>query len=388
MPVKVLVVCPPCDNFGDVVFAMKIGKYLNDWYGKLVHVHYAGDSDKFGQLGVPKSQVTDLEGEYECVNLGRFKPARPLRGYDVYLIAPLTMGNTPSYRSARALLPDSTRDNTFFMSEYNMPKDSDIAFQTGVGAGRLGLLFFGDEPHRGHRRPPALPNPYVLMYMNKDDPDVRPCYRSFLAMVTAEYGSKRKLDVVMPAWAVDHVRDDLDAVADVLDDRFSTLRLVTKGGPPQVVHMDPASASHVLTLRFDVLPVPFARMAPLYRHALPHALLTGDQSITDFLDVRGGKRASYPYYQTMEWKRGLAQQVAAEMPQRFWKSARTSCGGLQAVGYRPDVHGFIRDNDFRRLGRPLMDAIIAQAQAEPVSRSRTRSRRPRRRPRRSTRRAR
>ncbi|NBW29590.1 hypothetical protein EBR37_04375, partial [bacterium] len=111
-----------------------------------------------------------------------------------------------------------------------------------------------------------------------------------------------------------------------------------------------------IVFRFDVLPVPFTNMLSIYQHSLPHVLLTGDQSITDFLSLR--HKTSMPFYQGLPWKQNFYTKLAKALPNKFFRSYKTSCGNLDAIKYDPSFTRFIKNNDFRIKAKPLMDTVL------------------------------
>jgi hypothetical protein len=112
-----------------------------------------------------------------------------------------------------------------------------------------------------------------------------------------------------------------------------------------------------VVFRFDVLPLPYADMAQLYANSLPHALLTGDQSITDFLYVRRHK-SSVPFYQALPWKISFYTNLAKQLPQKYFRHKKTSCGNSTAVTYMPKTTNFMQRNNFETNARRLLEAVV------------------------------
>lgn len=378
---RILVLTNACYGFGDVVFGMKIRGYIDSWYGDKVTVHIATTAlTQFITVGEKVSNLIYLRsatGDGNCAELrqqyavdareflrdGSELPV-DLSKYDLFLIAPLTSDRTPDWAGVRSLIHTSTRFNTYFMSEYNMALDPDIAFPTGVGNGRLGLLFTS----RGHApRLASQHNPYTIMYVADYSPEehlVPPCYQGFLALVTSTY-KLPNLDVITAPWMERLVTAPANkrGLTLAVSSHYTLISSVTKEGGRRVrtVLVDrtlPDKEPVELSFRFDVLPLKFHKMASLYKHSLPHVLLTGDQSLTDFVGLRPD---GVMYYQGLPWKQGLYTNLAVAMPQRYLASKRTSCGNVSAVGYRPSSVKFARTHDFRQLARPLMDAVVCLA---------------------------
>jgi hypothetical protein len=381
--VRVLVLNATCNGFGDVVFGYKIHQYLENWYGNKVISHVATTSlEQFLTIGARVSSLVYLRTQSGNAQCRKFKSmqavnakdwletnanhAVDLTRYDVYLVAPITSDLVPDFDDVRALVPTSTRFNTYFMSEYNMSINRDIAFATGLGNGRLGLLF--TNPPADVRTPvPGLHHPYSIMYIADYDRHlVPPCYQGFLQLLTTAHQMDR-LDVVCSSWLHGMLSSKRAALARAVHPHYTQVLCVNKQGRKRVtsvlIERTPEGDTPTqLVFRMDVLPLKLKRMAALYKHSLPQVLLTGDQSITDFLSVRrdGGV---VPFYQGLPWKQSFYTNLAVELPQRYLSSKHTSCGNVTAVTYHPDTADFLRAHDFRHLARPLMDAVITSAAA-------------------------
>ena len=110
-----------------------------------------------------------------------------------------------------------------------------------------------------------------------------------------------------------------------------------------------------------MLPVPYAQMEGLFRHALPDVLVTGDQSLTDVLGWchASGKRI---WYQRAPWKAALGDALARALRQPALRMSTTSCGHGPAP--RPGRYTrLVRQNDFRAKGLPRVDRMVAAAAA-------------------------
>ena len=85
-------------------------------------------------------------------------------------------------------------------------------------------------------------------------------------------------------------------------------------------------------------------------------LLTGDQSFTDGLSIR--KEDSVIFYQGLPWKQNFYTSMAKDIPNKFFKSYKTSCGNANALRYKPNLSRFANKNDFRVKAKAKMDALI------------------------------
>lgn len=375
--VRVLIVTLPCNGFGDIVFGYKLHVLLKQWFGSRVRVTIATTNvPAFMQIGESAKSLVYLTHtgaktkDTECVKITGIKGynaeafiskhklvPESLDKYDLYLVAPVIIGEKPSFEALQRTFKNSNRFNTFFFTEYNAPLNDDILFQTGVGKNRMGLLFVDDG-----RKPSKKLNlryPYSIMYIAKldDKRDVTHCYVGFLELLTNKYHLNR-LDVVAPGWMKDFILDDEDRIIDVVHSHYQRISIITDKNEKIYLFNDKKSGkANELVFRFDVLPLPFNTMKELYKHSLPHALLTGDQSITDFLYFRRHEH-SYPFYQAVPWKKDFYTSLARELPQKFLKTKKTSCGNISAVSYKPNVKPFIEDNNFAENAKSLLQAVV------------------------------
>ena len=111
-------------------------------------------------------------------------------------------------------------------------------------------------------------------------------------------------------------------------------------------------------LRGDILPQPRINFISLIKHSLTDVLLTGDQSITDaFSYCRMNKRI---WYETAPWKYEFIQELSKVIPNKYLRDFRTSCGCLKGIQLSLNNSEVIKKYDFRKLGKPRMDAVILQ----------------------------
>ncbi len=184
--VRILLLTATCNGFGDVVFAYKLRCLLKAWFKDRVTVHVATTNvpmflavgEAVGNLVYLKTRATDPEcRKFRTTtphDAKRFRatkrlvaPSIDLAEYDLYFVAPLVSDFTPSYTDVNALTRNSNRFNTFFFSEYNSALSPDILFPTGVGHGRLGLLFVDVTNNNKHPSltPAMLKHPYSIIYI-------------------------------------------------------------------------------------------------------------------------------------------------------------------------------------------------------------------------------
>jgi hypothetical protein len=370
--IRVLILNAPCNGFGDIVFAKKIGDYLKQWYGATVTIATTKPKG-FISLGVKKSMVVKIRtGTYtphylihsdpneDCRRFRALKLPK-LPTFDLIFVAPIVSNFEVELRDVKYIIPYATKTNTFFFSEYNDKGKYATDFPTGIGNGRLGLLFT-DQPSRVRYR--KLKNPYIMTYIASEEvvPTASKCMMSFIRMVVKKYSKKHnKLDIVIPGWIGDedywyyfekHLRQILKY--------YPRIFYKEKGKRKRLVYKD-AGKGRELTLRADIYPVPNKTMTTLFRHSLEDVLVTGDQSITDVLACCASKNI---FYQIVEWKKSFAANLAALMPNKYLLKKSTACGTLNAIKYKSNYTGFTDKWDFRKNARPKLNGIILAAKAQ------------------------
>lgn len=359
---KIALLNAPCHGFGDVIFAQKLAKYIKNWYGVSAKI-FTTLVDAHVKLGEdPKNLVKPINMKVsQCRQFSKLDFGGEAKTkYDLYLVAPLVANYSPDIKTITRSFKYATKSNVFFFSEYNASLKEDYTFPTGVGGNRLGLMMV---------KPPSvkklagLRNPYSLIYIASEDhiPRAVPCYMGFMEMIVKKYQKNKKLDVVVPSWIAENLKYD----------KRSSKQLIKKIGKyfPRIIIKDKDGSSeltdtkigNVFTVRGDVLPVDNKKMFALMKYSLPDILLTGDQSLTDALSCCWNKNI---FYQIASWKESLGRELAKELPNKFLKSKKTSCGTLKAVKYNSNYRAFVNKWDFRKLGRPRLDAVVLAALAK------------------------
>ena len=109
-----------------------------------------------------------------------------------------------------------------------------------------------------------------------------------------------------------------------------------------------------LVLRGDILPKPRPEFISLMKYSV-EGLLTGDQSITDCFSACSNKHV---WYQIAPWKTDFADNMAKCIPDKYIDNFRTTCGTLKGIKQKMNYKPFLKEYDFRRLGKIRMDAIL------------------------------
>jgi len=353
--VKILLLTSTCNGFGDVVFSYKLKGYLEEWYGDMVKVKIAtNNTNAFKSIGEKESNLISLKTrakDPQCRRFNTMTSTSSLEDFDLYLVAPITADFEPDFKEIHTLIKNSNRFNTFFLSEYNMPINKDILFNVGVGKGRCGL-FLIDTPNSPSKIS-KLNYPYSVIYIAENDDYLENCYEGFLSLLTSKYQLNR-LDVVCPSWMLKIIQHDIDYVVDKIDNHYSKISYIKDGKKELLLEDDEGEGE--LVFRFDIFPLKLDQMNSLYYYSLPMMLLTGDQSFTDGLSIR--KKDSTIFYQGLPWKQNFYTSMAKIIPNKFFKSYKTSCGNSKALKYKPNLTNFAKKNDFRIKAKSLMDAVI------------------------------
>lgn len=354
--IKILLLNAPCNGFGDVVFCMKISKYLEEWYDADVTIA-STSSESFKQLG-KIDNVIQIGSKSKVDQCRRFKNLHfksNLPVQDLIFVAPVQSDYDVSLQDVKYLLPYATKFNTFFFSEYNPDETEGFDFITGVGnKDNYGLLFTNTKKIK---RINKLKNPYAVVYIAESVDDSIDCFCSFIEMICAKYNNKYKnFDIVIPT-SISYFFEDFEyKIVSKIKKYYPNINYV--GKDKSFTLLQNKENNKVVTFRADILPVPYYDMVGLIQHSVKDILLTGDQSITDALSCCSEKNI---FYQIAGWKEGFAKNLSKELPNKYLISTKTSCGTLKAIRYKSDYKQFIKKWDFRKLAKPKLDAILSAA---------------------------
>jgi hypothetical protein len=348
---KILILNSPCFGFGDVVFCIKISNYLKAWYNADVTIATT-DPKSFKKLGA--EHVIDLMAKNKGSQCRRFRllsPAKTIPKQDLIFVAPVQSDYSPSLSDVKALIPYANKFNTFFFSEYNSYDDNDdFDFSMGVGEEKYGLLFTRDNKLS---RMKTLKNPYAFVYIAESIENSENCFISFVEMVCAKYYKKyKKLDIVIPDTIAYFLDDYEDVLLKHIKKYYPNIFIKTKDSEDIITE---GNGKNELTFRLDILPVPYNEIKGIMEHSIKDILLTGDQSITDALSCCSDKNI---FYQIAPWKEDFGYHLSKELPNKYLKSIKTSCGTLNAIKYKSDYKNFVKNWDFETLAKPKLDAII------------------------------
>jgi len=347
---RILLLCNPCNGFGDVVFAIKLMTYIKDWYGCAVKIGTT-TPEMFEKLGVKDSDIISLgvKSVSQCrrfryLNASNLKTQKP---FNLILVAPLIADSSIIQSDITAIVPYADKFNTFFFSEYNDILTKGFDFNTGVGNGRDGVFLTRVVKSTNSFKKLGM---YALAYIAETIAGSEMCFMNFVGMVTEKYSSK-SFSIVAPNWIgeLDH-----NLFLKNVRGNYKTILLYTKNGIAEIEN----NGGDTLHIRCDILPVPNAEMLVLMQHSVDDILLTGDQSITDALSCCSSKNI---FYQIAPWKTNLGRNLTKYLPNEFLKTKKTACGSVSAIHYKSNYTGFIKQWDFRVLGKIKLDALMAYA---------------------------
>lgn len=357
--ISILILNTVCYGFGDIIFSYKLYKILKGLYPKINIKIGSTKSDSFKQLGVPDEILIKINSKNvkdQCLKFSEmsFQTEQPV--YDLIFVAPLYRDLTIDYNDVKNLIPYSNILNTFFFSEYNDDISKKFDFHTGVGDYNLGLMFTNDN--KDYIKLPNLSNSYSVAYI-ADTTGWEDCFKNFIEMISMKYSYLNNFDVVISPYIGNYLLKDLEYKQDLIRkiiSYFSIINLITKDNQ-YTLYQIPSYTPKILTLRADILPLPYEKMKDLFFYSVSDVLATGDQSITDVLDCCW--KDKLPFYQIVPWKKDFSQNLALYLPQVFLNDVSTSCGSVKAINYKPDFTQFMNTWVFSKMAKPTLDSILA-----------------------------
>jgi hypothetical protein len=369
----------PCFGYGDIIFCLKIYKYIKEWYGitptiattKPRPFQENGVSDIIG-LKVPGKKYQECDNmknmkTYYVDETGKMtrRMSMARRKYDLYLATPwIGTDYKPNYKTISHLFPHATRFNTFLFSEYNPSRPKMYDFATGVGKGLVGMLLTSQETSVSNV-PKPLPNPYLMVHLTPD-PRVNShtCLYGFVKLMAKKYAASHpSLDIVIPTHLLENKPLFYKIKKHMIKQGYFDDVIVIEKNKPEPKHV----GSKVLRFRADITPLPYDQYTSLFRYCLPDVLITGDQSVTDIVSCC---RSYNIYYQLMPWKRSFARNLAKVIGAPYIKRASTSCGlEKMTIDQKQNLDNIVSQHDFRVIAKPKFDAIVRAALKRRTSKS-------------------
>ena len=358
-PISIVILNTPCNGFGDIIFAVKLKRYLETWYPFASIKIITTKSKSFISLGEKESsliQLGSISNIEDCRRFQRLTTSSALPIFDLIFVAPLQADFAPSLKDVQHLIPYADHFNTYFFSEYNDTLDKNFDFNTGIGKGRDGM-FFVDIPFKREesviflRNHNLRKNKYALCYIAETITKSRSCYLSFFEMVAKKYEQTR-FSIVCPEWIAKNVHRHLNRIYPY----FANVVISTKTETKTYTSKNRSvNDKNTLYIRGNVLPVPNYDMLMLLKNSADDMLVTGDQSITDALSCCPKKNL---WYQIAPWKADYANELAHLLPNRFYKDKKTSCGTIRGISLKSDYREFVKKWDFRRIAKPRLSKIM------------------------------
>jgi len=344
----------PCGGFGDIIVCQTFYEYLKSWYPNHEIVLCTTTPDKFKKLGINTRSYKkiDVHGDSECepYNLLYFK--KPPKKFDIMICIPI-INYQFNINNFKKFIPYANLFNTFTMSEYNgyIPP---YTFPIGVGKGQLGL-FLTDKKVKKHN---LVDGPYALVYI-QPSPEwgvhSKTCFLKFMEMISKKYYKVYPFfQVVVQQWLIDDLNDSPQfktKFKQALDPYYTNVLIHSGDGKHAFID----GHGNSLVLRGDILPKPRQEFISLMKYSVEDILLTGDQSITDCFSACSNKKI---WYQIAPWKTDFADNLAKFIPDKNIDNFRTTCGTLKGINQKINYHSFLKEYDFRVLGKVRMDSIL------------------------------
>ena len=355
----------PCGGFGDIIVTKTFHDYLKQWYPSAKITICTTGPDKFKSLGLSTRNIIELgainvwdeEEGSECQSYDNLKFKKKPNKFDLMIAIPII--NDPfEIKKFKKLVPYANVFNTFSVSEYN-GEAPPYTFPIGVGRGQLGLLMNDFKIKQQN----LMKKPYALVYI-QPSPNwgvhSKYCFLSYLEMICRIYGKKHtKFQVVIPQWIDEEVfKNDTfrRKIIKIIKGYYDSIYFIDKeGGRGAGPIYDKKNSKSKITFRADILPQKREIFISLMKDSVRDILVTGDQSLTDILSCCKRKRV---WYQIAPWKHGLARNLEKHLPNKYYRSFKTSCGTIKRVDLDIDWRKFMKDYDFRIHGRKRMDAIL------------------------------
>ena len=346
----------PCAGFGDVILCKSFYDFIKKWYRGVDVTICTTAPEKYNDLGVKgqilKLQTKNKKGPNECIDFDKLQFKSRVK-FDIMLVVPV-INKTFEIKKFKKLISYANIFNTFTMSEYNgeFPPNT---FPIGVGKGQLGMMI-NDFKYKQQK---LMKKPYALVYIAEGIGHANYCFYAYLEMVCKKYKKYKKFEIVIPDW----IAEDLmyypvfiRKVKSLVAPHYKNIMLVTKEKEEVPIVLDEKNKSSVLTFRGDILPQKRDIFISLMKDSVPDILVTGDQSITDVISCCKNRKTIW--YQIAPWKKGFADSMFTELPNKYYKSFKTSCGSLKSFTLDIEWKEFFKQYDFGIHGKRRMDSIL------------------------------
>jgi hypothetical protein len=364
---KLLLLNAPCNGFGDLIFVKKLAEYLRKTF-KISVTIATTEPENLLKLGEKKHYLCKLASIDKPKK--RVRPCRAFTNlrmfsidgttqkntdiYDLYFIAPLNIDYDPDLSDVKRLVPNATKFNTYFFSEYNDSIRKKFDFHTGVSKNRSGILLTTPKSvsalYIKKKLSTVKHGPFALVYVADID-GVKTCINSFLEMISKKYNKNKNFQIVVPSWVV---HDFSTNTISLLKKYWKNIVVITQ--KIKDTFDGQSTINNTLHIRGDILPVKNDIMIGLIRESVQDILLTGDQSITDALSCCYKNKNIF--YQIAPWKTEFGKELANTMPNKYLKSSKTSCGTLSAIKYKSNYSDFVKKYNFFKNEHDRLESIL------------------------------
>jgi len=359
---KIALFCNPCYGFGDIIFCLKMYKYLKLWYNIEATI-VTSKPKPFLLNGVTKllgAKIPNKNFE-ECSNIkkmkihilhldGEFTNKKTTTKFDLIFCTPwIGTDFEPKHSDLRSLFPYANRFNTFLFSEYNAPDLKKYDFPTGIGKNTLGL--FLTKPEKSKK---IFKTPYIMVHMTSDyRVNVGACFSNFVKLMCKKYYKHKVLDIFISPHILNNEKSIYNLVKYIEGNYFDNVQIVRNGDKPLK-----AKNKSTLRIRADLPFLSYDNYVGLFNHCLPDVLITGDQSLSDIISCC---KEYNVYYQIMPWKLNLAKNLSLYLGEKgeYLGKIRSSCG-LEKMPLKKklDLQKIALKYDFRKLAKPKLDKLI------------------------------
>jgi hypothetical protein len=356
---KILLISNPCNGFGDIIFGMKIYKYLLTWYKCYVKIA-TSDPQKFITLGFDENSLYVLRGKRgnQCRRLKLLsfynfndEPIIP-EIFDLIFITPHQADFSVDLKDVATLIPYATKFNTYYFSEYNDELDKYHDFSTGIGESRLGMLLTKKPKNM---KSPEENFPYTVVYLAESVDYAEQCFLSYIRMIVKKYGEENsKFKIFAPKWITKYISENTTKFVKIVRKFYNKVIIIERDELPKSILDN--DGENILYIDSSIFPQPYEEMASLYAFSVSDILVTGDQSLTDVLSVC--KDNTNVWYQIVPWKRDLSDQLSKIIPNKYLRNLKTSCGTIQAINYHMSAKKLVKDWNFEKLGRQEINRVI------------------------------
>ena len=346
----------PCGGFGDIIVCKTFYDYLKSWYPNMNVSICTSDPEKYDQLGVSKGVVKlhSKKQDVQCIDYHQLILKKKIK-FDLMIVVPI-INKSFEIKKFQKCIPYANVFNTFTMSEYN-GEFPPYTFPIGVGEDNLGILL-NDFKTKEQK---LIKKPYAMVYI-QPSPEwgshAKYCFFSYLEMICEKYSKKhQKFQIVIPSWIEEEIEYNpqfTSKLRTIIKQYFKNIAIVYNNGDQHKLVEDDDDKSF-LVFRADLLPQKREIFISLIKDSVPDVLLTGDQSITDAISCCKRKTI---WYQIAPWKQGLAYHLQKGLPNKNFKSFKTSCGSLNSFDVNIDWTNFQKKNDFRIHGKKRMDLLL------------------------------